>query len=252
MKKEIPILFSTPMVQALPPAGPKTNTRRTRGLDDINQAPDEWLFDHFEENAKGGLNAVFANRENPQYSSSIPCPYGKPGDFLWVRETWRKYCRVDDNGYTRFDEEVIEYAADGHGFLPLVDGDGFRMYDKKGNERGVPWKPSIHMPKSAARIWLEVEEIRVERLHDISEEDACDEGIESDKLGELWRDYLTPDDNPERCLLIEPSASFETLWVKINGVDSWKANPWVWVVKFKVLSTTGKPAQQEKEAEAEA
>jgi hypothetical protein len=95
------------------------------------------------------------------------------------------------------------------------------------------YKPSIHMPKAAARIWLQVEAVRVERLQDITSEEAKLEGAagwtERNHPGMVMGDYPTP------------KQDFIRLWQNINGQDSFHANPWVWVVSFKVLSTTGKP-----------
>ncbi|WP_276483582.1 hypothetical protein [Paraflavitalea pollutisoli] len=256
MRKQIPVLFSTPMVQAVYPREAKTQTRRTSGLDRINENPDLWEFERFEENVKGGLNAVFRPKGgfslDPDWRESVPCRYGRKGDMLWVRETWRKYYKVDEAGYTQLDEEIFDYAADGdHIPLPMVDGDGFTMYDKKGNERYIPWRPNIHMPKVRARIWLEVTDIRVERLQDISEEDAKAEGVDrvyQDSDGNFW--YEASDFLREDTELRTYKDGFKQIWYMINGKKSWTANPWVWVVSFRVLSTTGKPAGLEKEVGA--
>ena len=112
------------------------------------------------------------------------CPYGKPGDRLWVRETFF------------VDGPRIQYRADHHGA-----------------PKETIWKPSIFMPRSASRILLEITDIRVERLHDISADDEKKEGIYS----------------PIHELL------FWALWQKINGPESWDANPWVWVITFKKI-----------------
>lgn len=149
------------------------------------------------------------------------CPYGQVGDILYVRETWRKYCFVDSMGYTHFDQEIIEYAADNPGRIYLVDGDGARMYNKDGSEKYVPWRPSIHMPKSACRLYLQITDIRVERLNEISEEDAKAEGVET--LG-LYPGYD-----------VSARGKFEGLWNSINGPDSWDSNPFVWVISFKKI-----------------
>jgi len=93
------------------------------------------------------------------------------------------------------------------------------------------WFPAIHMPRAFSRIYLEITNIRVQRLQDIRSKDAECEGVE--KLGQcLWRDYLgTEPDN-----YINPVASFASLWVSINGEQSWNDNPFVWVVEFKRLA----------------
>ncbi len=144
-----------------------------------------------------------------------PCPYGEVGNLLWVRETFIK----------------SEYATD--------------LYYYK-TDKGVSgkWKPSIHMPKSAARIWLEITNVRCERLNEISEQDAISEGIEQteDKaFGKVWANYgkLYKD----ALFYYNPIHSFASLWENINGEVSWRLNPWVWVIEFKLISKTSKPCK---------
>src|SRR5690606_3289869 len=143
--KEIPLLFQTEMVRAVDKYR-KEQTRRAKGLNEINEAPDIYEY-------KGVLetgNHVFGRMWKGHFvqSKHIKCPYGEPGDLLWVRET-----------FTEWPKGSFQYKAS----------------TASGDELGI-WKPSIHMPKAACRIWLMVEEIRVERLQDISEEDAVEEG----------------------------------------------------------------------------
>lgn len=223
--KEIPILFSTPMVEAII-SDRKTETRRTRGLDEINENPDDWkqyIGDYFTDK-KGKINQKFFNGK---YSTHAICPYGKPGDLLWVRETFKtkyiKGCLV---------EFKLNYPKN-HPWLYFANEKDVKGYGK--------WKPSINMPKSAARIWLRVTEIKVERLQDITEESAIAEGVMKRKKAvyknqEYWN-YL----NKNWQQGVTPFFSFKTLWQSINGEDSWNANPWVWVVKFEVVSKIGKP-----------
>jgi hypothetical protein len=221
--KEHPILFSTPMVQAIL-EGRKTQTRRVvepqPRLHDENNWP--WKM---------------TEKEGP-----VPydCYFGQPGDRLWVRETF--------SNYRGFAEDVKPIA-------PLIfkaDKDECDQYPcDLGDEivyvsQREPWKPSIHMPKAAARIWLEVEEVRVERLHTISMEDAIAEGIHVKYWGgDKTQPYAYRPTVPTEPLATDydrkPEESFQKLWQSINGGESWEANPWVWVIKFKVLSTTGKP-----------
>lgn len=238
MKKEIPILMGTPMVQATR-AGRKTKTRRTRALNLINQNPDDWkLIDVFAYVGK-------FEREQPVFRFQndfagcfvdIPSPWGKPGDLLWVRESF-----------------AITYAS----YPPLKRKVWYKADNPTIPDRvSFKWKPSIHMPKGSCRIWLEVESVGVERLHDISPNDAGAEGVEywnvdaeafeggelvADYKNYMWRDDESYEDYYSPTYA-NPVLSFKSLWQKINGEESWNQNPWVWVVSFKVLSTTGKPS----------
>lgn len=145
-------------------------------------------------------------------------PYGAPGDRLWVRETWaQNWNQLSD---TRMDRSYV-YRADG----------GPRAQD---NGTDLPWKPSIHMPRWVSRITLEITDVRVERLQDISEADAIAEGIENnprlDPAGTChWRVYGAAQSTGTNL----PERSYESLWTSINGPGSWDANPWVWVVEFR-------------------
>lgn len=223
--KERPILFSTPMVQAIL-EGRKTVTRRV-----ISTQPDNECY--FETRLIDGVLEIDYNQgdENPR----VKCPYGKEKDILWVRETWRKYHHIDPVGGIS-NGEVIEYAADNHEPIIMVDGDGFQMFNKDGSEKYIPWKPSIFMPREACRIKLEIQSIRVERLHDITEEDAIMEGIEvirnTIQDSPVFKNYLQ--DGVEHGYGY-PKNSFQSLWTKINGRESWEANPWVWVINFSKL-----------------
>ena len=140
---------------------------------------------------------------------NIPIKIHK-GDILWVRETWQTTWNENKKSWDTI------YKADG-GYW--IDDDGI-----------MKWKPSIYMPKKRARIFLEVTNVRVERLQDITEEDAIAEGIERVSIAPFvhrFKNYLCNNK------FIGPKESFKTLWMKINGIDSWKSNPWVWVYEFK-------------------
>jgi hypothetical protein len=214
----------------------KTETRRTRNLKEINKDPDAWHFVRLSVDHTGKL---FAHFQRGDVFMAIPCPYGKPGDVLWVRESFYEYGKWgnthDKKTWLPLLNEPVRFVADDHLIQP-VTGLEYSM--------GYQWriKPSIHMPKAAARIWLQVEEIKVERLQDITEESAIKEGIIDYQDG-TYRNYFTQKGLREQdgvhCILAK--GSFQSLWCSINGLESWDANPWVWVVKFKVLSTTGKP-----------
>lgn len=134
--------------------------------------------------------------------NGIRCLYGQPGDRLWVRETHLNHALP---GYS----PVWFYRAD----------DDEKPHDRK-------WIPSILMPRKASRITLEVESVRVERLNEISEEDAKAEGIE--RSDGAWVSY---DEIMRR--YTAPKNSFRSLWQSINGPESWAENPWVWVVTFR-------------------
>jgi hypothetical protein len=131
-------------------------------------------------------------------SKYIKCPYGQPGDKLWVRETWEPVPVETASIYENESrsEIKIRFKADTE--------DSFNR-----------WHPSIHMPKASARIWLEITNVRVERLQEITDQDAYAEGAAKKGIHD------------------NPAARFKILWYKINGKDSWNANPWVWVVEFK-------------------
>ncbi len=189
--KERPILFSGPMVRAILD-GRKTQTRRI-----IKPQPIKRLHRlAFDARALGNL---WGDRG----TWLIRCPKGAPGDRLWVRETWA----MIDGAYA--------YRADsGHD----LTGPGNFLHN---------WKPSIHMPRAAGRIALEVTGVRVERLQDITEEDAIAEGAElTDEL------TGTADDLDGSYV-----KAYSILWDVINGHGSWEKNPWVWAIEFRRSST---------------
>ena len=201
--KERPILFSAPMVRAILEER-KTVTRR-------------------EVKKRAALDCLAAGFE-PEFlalpGNADLCPYGKPGDRLWVRETW--YCdhfEVMRGPYLKPDDLDVSEAID-DGTL-VYAADGLTPY-----EADQPiWKPSIHMPRWASRILLEITAVRVERLQDISRADIRAEGLQcppelaSDDVSPNYRDWYP--------------AAWRELWESINGADSWTTNPWVWVVEFK-------------------
>jgi hypothetical protein len=218
--KERPILFSTPMVQAIQ-ADRKTETRRTTNLKEINENPNDWNLTYKEDGsicwgADEGNEAIFLNEEKVRF---IKNPYGQPGDALWVRES---YCPE------YFDDKTHGYKADWNKYAAEL------MNQPK-------WKPSIHMPKAACRIWLMVESVSLERLEDITEEGAISEGVREGTSGlypgtTYWNYMQTKTGG---VVYDSPIHSFRSLWESINGLDSWATNPWVWVVKYRVLTKTG-------------
>lgn len=254
MKKEIPILMSAPMVQAII-NGTKTMTRRV-----IKQIPPDVFIEYlFYKEGKyyraAGINGCV--------ELGFRCRYGNPGDVLFVRESWRlKGWHFEDSeaiiGYA--DGEEIQYDTPDDDndlgyqwvvkqfeklvqkdIVAPVDGDDDTEEDcrMEFTSKEHPFSPSIHLPKWCSRIWLEVTDVRVERLHDITEEDAIAEGIEKQySEPEIFKPYNEKVLQPP---VESPEEIFQELWETINGKESWDVNPWVWVISFKVLSTTGKP-----------
>ncbi|MEB6445082.1 hypothetical protein MXM21_26290 [Klebsiella variicola] len=153
--------------------------------------------------------------------------FGKPGDRIWVRETFRQF------------DSSVECSCEDHCSCSCYDGK--KLYRADGDDTESKWTPSIHMPRWASRILLEITDVRVERLNAISPEDAESEGLERtnftgfgdepglpsypepdvyfDPLKKQWKEY--------------PPEAFAGLWESVYGEGSWQANPWVWVIEFK-------------------
>ncbi|EMM5577246.1 hypothetical protein RJO02_000868 [Enterobacter hormaechei] len=143
-----------------------------------------------------------------------PCPFGAVGDRIWVRETWA------EAGAGAPDLKL--YRANYPEHVPT-------HYENVPPASDIRWTPSIHMPRWASRITLEITGVRIERLNSISQEDAQAEGMELTG----WRPtYSDPDSGGE---VWTPYDNFAQLWESIYGEESWKANPWVWVIEFKVV-----------------
>lgn len=225
--KERPIIFSTPMVIATR-GGQKYITRRTKGLEEINDRPGDWQLTHTTTATRVGGDAFFiAIFRDGGEERVVHCPYGKTDDILWVRETWQK--------------SGLAEMADAAGMSQQV-GDRYIYKADKKNE-GYQWKPSIHMPKAACRLKLQIVSIGVERLHDITEEDAIREGVEKmiflngEHVG--WRNYGKPDKLKPFLNKQFARQSFESLWQSINGKESWDINPWVWRIEFTKIHVYG-------------
>lgn len=224
---ERPILFSTPMVQGIL-SNAKTMTRRSSGLEQINAAPESFEFMGLTTN-DGNIIANFFLHRVAGYR--LKCPYGKPGDRLWVCET---FAIESDFNRSVQDEKRYPYFLDRDGVKRIVH------FKANFPTCKLKWKPSIHMPRTASRLLLEIKEVGVERLQDITEEDAIAEGMVEIKDGN-YKYYsasvhYSKDELKEFCPL-GPSAvsSFFTLWKSLKGSESLLQNPWVWVIKFKVL-----------------
>jgi hypothetical protein len=186
--KERPILFSGPMVRAILD-GSKTQTRRTF----------KGTTEH-----KGPYNPAYMEAHQQANGWGRICPHGAPGDRLWVRETWAH----ERDGTGCPDDTGVLYRATDPG------------WDDEGT--GLRWRPSIFMPRIASRILLEITDVCVQRLQEISEEDARAEGAIgalNDSIGDNW------------CA----REAFAALWESINGTGSWHANPWVWAITFRRL-----------------
>lgn len=216
------------MVRALL-AGSKTQTRRV-----FKQAIGPSLSVGMDDGAPGVAELSWLWGDGPGYDvhetiKRVPCPYGQPGDRLWVRETW--YCddyRVQRGPYLKPDDMDVTEAQD-DGTLVYRASSGDRPYEA---EQPV-WRPAIHMPRWACRITLEVTGVRVERLQDISDADAAAEGTPCYVCGKPMTGLSEADCH---CFHRKAMASdYRALWETINGTGSWDANPWVWVVEFRRL-----------------
>lgn len=217
--KERPIIFSRPMVQAIY-GGNKIQTRRL-----VNPQPEvdgEWV-------SWGGLTVHKSSNPRLKYlpfsnqiaftpyhgeasSRGSKSSFGVPGDRLWVRETWAAHQQYDHHKPSDIPGgEVIWYTPTPRGEIERMEDGGFRG----------KWRPSIHMPKWAARLWLEVTGVRVQRLQEITEKDAKAEGVGPNLgMGEWVR-------------------AFRNLWDNLNKKRApWSSNPWVWVVEFRKLENS--------------
>ncbi|HFN3777128.1 TPA: hypothetical protein ACHFPT_001221 [Enterobacter hormaechei] len=201
------MIFNGEMVRAILD-GRKTQTRRVmKPQPDPCPAPrgGHWwpsnafkTMLHVEEemqNGKGGWGGLVGDA----------CPFGDVGDRIWVRETWA------EAGASAPDLKL--YRANYPAHVPT-------HYENVPPAEDVRWTPSIHMPRWASRILLEITDVRVELLNDISEEDARSEGISGSSTRDLKEAYAA-------------------LWLSIYGSDSWRANPWVWVIEFKRIEGDG-------------
>lgn len=237
MSNEKPILFNDDMIRAIL-EGRKTQTRRiVKGIDhdllnmmsedivtgepdsdlleliygpstddDGNQVPDQWMV-HCTECPEEGVLTMGQG-------------YGKPGDQLWVKEVYGYKIRAV--GGTP--HELAAYRA--------TDPDAVFCYDCNGKEQPLLWRPPETMPRQASRITLEVTDVRVERLQDISHLDAIAEGVDHWMVRSA---ALELEDLPDQSWV----GGFKWLWQSIYGPGSWDANPWVWVVEFKCVDQKG-------------
>jgi hypothetical protein len=209
-----PIIFSAPMIRALLD-GRKTQTRRVLCQHDPDRDPPSagpYLAGH--------KAATWTDREGSAWR--YPGAKGAAtGDRLWVRETWSAIMNggwtIADARRRMFDEKIV-YRADGNGF---EDGDG--------------WWPSIHMPREFSRLTLTVTDVRVQRLQDISEEDAWAEGCKPGELNDRGEPFPAEEFDPHGAIGWDNARDwFADLWETLHGPDAWDANPWVVALTFTV------------------
>jgi hypothetical protein len=218
--RERPILFSSPMVRAIL-EGRKTQTRRVMKIQPRHDwHPEVGYCAYEQEDGNPGPDFFGAGDEIECYR----CPYGAPGDRLWVRET---HIRRGDRAMYRADVDPVEAAGLGG------------MYGG--------WTPSIFMFRKHSRITLEIADVRVQRLQEITEQDARAEGVEPNWCGDLkgwnpeehgWIDYLQTCEDSDPCWTAKDS--FQSLWQSINAKRGfgWDVNPWVWASTFRVEEPT--------------
>lgn len=226
MSKDYPVFFNDEMVRAILD-GRKTQTRRVMKLS----------------HERGMLNPVVRGRNGEISSVSCRlaptlCPFGQPGDRLWVRETWAllgnedgccvdwndNLCKGDGKLAARIYRASCEQRPGDYGLWSIPDDADWKPHTENQKFEGA-WRPSIHMPRWACRILLEITNVRVERLCSISEADAQAEGVTPATY------QITP---PEAVYRV----GFGDIWRSIYGEESWEANPWVWVVEFKRIDAT--------------
>lgn len=234
--REKPILFNTEMVRATD-AGRKFQTRRMKGFEWINANLDGVMTPTLTTGKNDTLLACFRSILNPlTVFSAVECPFGNVGDKLWVRETYGFQFQGEDEDFP-LSYPVYKAQEDECGQYPGKTKDGEFMHI---NYKGK-WKPSIHMPKALARTWLQITNIRVERLQDISKEDAIAEGIEIlDPWPECpeksiyrlynWEIYMGAPST------FDPIKSFYSLWCATYGNDAVIKNPFVWVVEYEKIT----------------
>lgn len=244
--KERPILFSGPMVRALLD-GRKTQTRRVvkpqpptpeqfRGSDfglDRAIADGVKLYSQndYDRLPKHPTDWSLIGSVGVARTAGFPmryrCPYGAPGDRLWVRESWQLHERFSDLGRVVYAASANRSWSEAHADFPI---------DTIGDLKARPFqeglRPSLHMPRWASRLTLEITDVRVERLQDISEADAMAEGASPCANG-VWFDG-----KPEFAGC-DARGAYYCLWEHINGAGSWAANPWAWAVSFRVVEQGG-------------
>ncbi len=227
--KERPILFSAPMVRALL-AGTKTQTRRVvkpQPPQDAGEVFCGWYYptiiDRQGHEQRGPLTYGAWTLDG---AWGLPSPYGQHSDRLWVRETFAivprtAYACSEGVQQTLRPDDPYEHDA-------AIYREGWTR-----SKGGFSWRSSIHMPRWASRIMLQVTGVRVERLQDISEADAIAEGCTKNHNGYYWGGPHAVSGLKQ---MATADSAYRDLWESINGDGSWDANPWVWVVEFKKIA----------------
>ncbi|TCW00421.1 hypothetical protein [Biostraticola tofi] len=238
--KERPILFNAEMVRAIL-YGRKTQTRRAV----------KFPFHDKDMECELAGNELAGELKAGRFRNS---PLGQPGDRLWVRETWGVVSHAfNDDGFRipwtpQRPATPVHELPFGNGYysghvIYRADGGFIWSGDDDGDGERTAWHPSLHMPRKASRIDLLITGVRVERLQDISEEDAKAEGVTRIENncgnGPAYCDYLLPDLNDTAEWYSHAKHSFQSLWRSIYGSESWHSNPWVWVVEFERLAKDG-------------
>lgn len=212
--KETGLMFKAPLVRAIL-EGQKTQTRRVLKPQPAPNHPHDggtkWVLErglHVPVGSVGHLSV----REK----MGLRCPMGQPGDLIYVRETFNHF-------------ERNENFKEGCECFYRADGDCVDLQ---------PWRPAIHMPKHAARIWLEITSVRVERLQQITDTDCWAEGGITEARPDQFSVHSVIATDGKAYL--SPRGAFSSLWESTGG--NWAADPWVWVIDFKTISTNGRPA----------
>lgn len=221
--RELPILFSAPMVRAIL-EGRKTQTRRI-------VKPQHFREDHGEDASGQCISAGW-------YPDLRLCPFGKPGDRLWVREAFRFPQSLDHLSPSEIGEKALAAGYPKPWCPTQFEADGLRRTPQEWRDFVTPpqaneagrLRASMHMPRWASRITLEVTGVRVERVQDISGMNAVREGVSIPAH--------IPQDGAD---LDWARREYRRVWEQINGPDSWSDNPWVWVVEFKRVTEATEP-----------
>ncbi|MBC4641444.1 ASCH domain-containing protein [Klebsiella quasipneumoniae] len=241
--KERGMIFNSEMVRAILD-GRKTQTRRIMKVQpESNQLGLLLITDSTKHSDIGKYHWAESNATGNHVRSKLfSSPFGAVGERIWVRETWAtlgnedgcyvdwedNLCKGDERSAARIYRASCEQRPGDYGLWSIPDDAYWKPHTKEHKFEGV-WRPSIHMPRWASRILLEITDVRVERLNAISEEDARAEGIIDGGC------LNCGEPEPCGCANPEPDATdaFAYLWQSIYGQDNWNANPWVWVIEFK-------------------